>query len=155
MVRISFSVNPDLLRFWYLDSSALQNSKSFLACTLSAINPNPSEFPDSSNKKRKTPPIMHIERGSICRNTSSKSHRSGEGLKFLSSNHDTLWFLHHQPCNRSQSHHVGRINIIRIGACGSPFDLISKANHRMPQRNISGNALSMTGLLSFEIWHAM
>lgn len=58
----------------------------------------------------------------------------------------------YQSDNRSDE---SRIGVLGIGACWSPFDLISKANHRMPQRNISGNALSMTGLLSFEIWHAM
>lgn len=57
-----------------------------------------------------------------------------------------------QTRNRSDG---SRIGVLGIGAFDSPFDLISKANHRMPQRNISGNALSMTGLLSFEIWHAM
>ena len=41
--------------------------------------------------------------------------------RLLSKNPDTLWFLHHQSCNRSLSHHVGRINIIRIGAFVSPY----------------------------------
>ena len=131
------------LRFWYFTSSSC-NSFRFFWASLTSIR--------TTNKKRKTPPIMHIERGFMCRNTFGKCHRSGEGLKLLSNNPDTLWFLHHQPCSRSQSHHVGRINIIRIGACGSPYVWSSICGAKSQSNICSFKGFEFE---RFRIWHAM
>lgn len=65
IITLSIAINslclkPVRLKFWYLDSSVLQNSKSCLACTLSVMG--------TANKKRKTPPSLLSQRGLMCRN---------------------------------------------------------------------------------------
>ena len=64
IIRLSIAINSLCLnlvgvKFWYFDSSALQNSKSFFACALSVINPT---FQYSQIVQiRKEKPHQHLE----------------------------------------------------------------------------------------------